>query len=173
MLCQKCHKNPASVRYTEVVDGQAVHQFLCPSCLAGYQENAAAAFNLDVPKPGLRRGKDTDSVRFGKRARRACPTCGMPLDRILETARVGCADCYSHFGEEVESILEGLHRSPKHQGKARRTDDARARLRADLQKKRVLLRSVLQVEDYEQAASLRDEIKRLETGLHLSEAGRD
>jgi protein-arginine kinase activator protein McsA len=52
-------------------------------------------------------------------------------------------------------------------------DDARARLRADLQTKRALLRSVLRAENYEEAARLRDEIQSLETGLNMAESGAD
>jgi len=36
-----------------------------------------------------------------------------------------------------------------------------------------LLRSVLQAENYEEAARLRDEIRSLETGLCVSESGAD
>ena len=59
------------------------------------------------------------------------------------------------------------------QGKVARLDYARARLRADLQAKRTLLRTVLQAEKYEEAARLRDEIRSLETGLYVSETGAD
>ena len=52
-------------------------------------------------------------------------------------------------------------------------DDARARVRSELQSKRALLKTALNLENYEEAASLRDEIRSLETGLVASEAGAD
>jgi protein arginine kinase activator len=97
----------------------------------------------------------------------------MPLNTIIEKARVGCPACFSHFGGQIESTLEGLHRGLQHLGKSGRMDDARARLRADLQTKRALLRSVLRAENYEEAARLRDEIQSLETGLNMAESGAD
>ena len=45
--------------------------------------------------------------------------------------------------------------------------------RADLQNKRSLLKAALGTENYEEAASLRDEIRELETGLSISESGTD
>ena len=65
-------------------------------------------------------------------------------------------------------MLEGLHRGMRHRGKTPRVDDGRARLHAQLQHKRTLLRSVLGLEDYEQAALIRDEIKGLEAALRNS-----
>ena len=174
MLCQRCHKNPATARYVEVVDGQVVQQHICPDCLSQYQEDNSADFSLTASKPTVRTsGTRESTIRTARKSRRACPACGRLLEQILETAVVGCPACYEHFGREVESLLEGLHRVLRHQGKAQRVDDVRAKLHGDLQTKRILLRSVLRVEDYEQAARLRDEIRRLEEGLHLSEAGMD
>lgn len=174
MLCQKCHKNPASVKYTEVVDGKVVHQDLCPACLAHHEQDAAHAFTLDLPKPtATRRREGSAAGRGERRTRRLCPSCGAALERILDTATVGCAACYRHFGQDIESALEGAQHGPCHRGKTRGVDDARARVQADLQNKRALMRSMLSLEDYEEAAVVRDEIRRLEAGLSLSERGAD
>lgn len=167
MLCQKCHRNPATVKYAEVVDGTVVHQSLCPECLEKYQRDASSAFSLGPSRPTLHPPAPTPPPRGGG-AGRACPSCGDTLARVLDSAVVGCPACYRHFGAEVESVLEGLHRGMRHQGKTPRVDDGRARLHAQLQHKRTLLRSVLGLEDYEQAALIRDEIKRLETALRHS-----
>ncbi len=75
---------------------------------------------------------------------------------------MGCSGCYSVFGKEIESILEGLHRGLVHRGKSLQCDDARAELSRELQARRFLLRSMLKEENYEEAARLRDEIARIE-----------
>jgi len=173
MLCQRCHKNPATVRYAEVVDGKSVHQDLCAECLSRCKQDVSSVFSLGAGKPAVRGGASAAPQRPVRRSRRVCPFCAMSLERIAETAVVGCPSCYTEFGQEIESILEGLHRSLRHQGKAPRLDNSIARLYSDLQSKRVLLRSVIRAEDYEQAARLRDEIRGLESGLRLTEAGTD
>ena len=171
MLCQKCHKNLATVRYAEVVDGKVMEQQLCSDCLTSHQREAAMGFELTrTPslKPKEERPRSEPAI-----AQQACSSCGVLSSHIVDTGRVGCPHCYDQFGNQIGSILEGLHRALRHKGKVAKMDDTRARLRAELQNKRALLRSVLRAENYEEAARLRDEIRILENGLFVSEQGTD
>ncbi|HNR29629.1 MAG TPA: hypothetical protein PKI11_01955, partial [Candidatus Hydrogenedentes bacterium] len=149
-------------------------RYLCEACMARYQGDEGTGFELATPPKmldqtaGDRVVRDTSTGRQGR-----CPTCGAPLSQVSEEGKVGCTSCYTHFGRQIDSILEGLHPSLHHRGKAPRLDDTRARLRADLQTKRSLLRTMLGAEKYEEAAQLRDEIRDLETGLYVSESGAD
>ena len=170
MLCQKCHKNLATVRYAEVVEGRVTDQHLCPTCMEAIDAEGTG-FGLSGPTPLARRVSPDEEAREALRGQRACPTCGALLRTVLDEGEVGCGGCYVAFGKEIESILEGLHTSLRHKGKTLRQDDARAQIRADLQSKRALIRSMLRAENYEEAARLRDEIRALESGLQLSETG--
>lgn len=166
MLCQKCHKNLATVRYAEVVDGKVTEQHLCGECLAGHQEEGKAGFELAGPVSSSRNVTATAGFETGRRAkRRPCRSCGIALTKVIESGECGCAVCYSSFAEDLESILTDLHGSSRHVGKSPRVDDDRARLTASLQTKRGLLRSALTTESYEDAAMLRDEIRQLESTL--------
>ncbi len=166
MLCQKCHQKPATARYIEVVEGRAVEQHVCVDCLAKYLQGGPEAFTLNEVKPRLREpGARMETRPPQRRARQTCPACNTALSVIMEKKTVGCAECYRHFHDTVEEILNRLQPDTRHQGRGRVRDDARARLRTELRNKRALLRSVLKMEDYEQAAVLRDEIRRLEAGL--------
>lgn len=173
MLCQKCHKNLASVRYAEVVDGEVTEQQLCADCMAVYENDAAAGFELSAAAPAVRRPSAEHVVRDVVRSERKCADCGRLLNAILEEGRAGCPACYTQFAESLSVPLTERHRSLRHKGKIVQGDDARAQLRAGLQNKRNLLRSVLRAENYEEAARLRDEIRDLEQGLMLSETGAD
>ena len=75
---------------------------------------------------------------------------------------MGCAMCYDTFGDELENLVRERHAALIHRGKAPNRDDQREQLRVELQTKRALLRSALRSERYEEAATLRDEIKQLE-----------
>jgi protein arginine kinase activator len=169
MLCQKCLKNLATVRYAEVVDGQVTDLHLCAECLDRHQRDAASGFELTAPAPTPRKGAGDRMGLDEFKGQFPCPHCGAKLTHIMETGKVGCCECFHHFGSQIESILEGLHRSLRHKGKVARLDDARARLRTEMQTKRALLRSVLRAENYEEAARLRDEIRTLEQGLRVSD----
>lgn len=173
MLCQKCHKNLATVRYAEVVDGKVSDLHLCQECLAVRQETPGAGFELSGPVPASKAAKTVPAERTRPKAPRSCPTCGTSVARVLDSGRVGCSECYRLFADDIEPILVGLHGDVVHSGKTPRMDDARVRLHADLQTKRTLLRSAIQAESYEEAASLRDDIRQLETILGATLAARE
>lgn len=167
MLCQKCQQKPATARYIEVVEGRAVEQHVCADCLAKYLQGGPEAFSLNEVKPRLHEpGMRMESrPPLQQRTRQTCPTCNTALSVVMEKKTVGCADCYRHFHNAIEEILPRIQPDTQHQGRGRVRDDARARIRTELQNKRALLRSVLKLEDYEQAAVLRDEIRRLEADM--------
>lgn len=172
MLCQNCHKNLASVRYAEVVDGKVSDLHLCQDCLAAREGSVSPGFEFATPTPFLRKKKDAAVAEAGAEDR-SCTACSTSLQGIMETGKVGCNVCYETFPAELEGLLEGIHIALTHRGKVPRLDDARVRVRSELQSKRALLKTALGVENYEEAAILRDQIRALEIGLGASEAGVD
>ncbi|MCK5862928.1 MAG: UvrB/UvrC motif-containing protein, partial [Candidatus Hydrogenedentes bacterium] len=112
-------------------------------------------------KPNIRPQQKRSADQHTETASR-CLSCGTSLRSIFESAEVGCANCYATYGKEVESILEAVHSSLVHRGKSFTCDDSRIRVSMELQSKRLLLRSMLKSEKYEEAARLRDEIAALE-----------
>jgi protein arginine kinase activator len=88
-----------------------------------------------------------------------CPGCGFTQADFKKAGRLGCAQCYTTFAEGLESLLKSMHKGTKHVGKVpavlRQGRDLAERLK-HLQKK---LDRAVTAEDFEQAASLRDEIK--------------
>ncbi len=170
MLCQKCHGNPASVRYSEVVDGRVNRLQLCPACLAARQEEPRGGFELG-DSPTFSRGgrKPRATTAATAVSNETCRVCETDLRTVLQTGRVGCSACYESFPAQLESLLEGIHTALIHRGKTPRAEDSRARQRTDLQSKRALLKTALGSENYEDAAGLRDDIRRLEEGLRISD----
>jgi len=162
MLCQKCHKNLATVRYAEVIDGQVKELHMCSGCISEHHEEEASGFALsgDAPAPRRNAGRRRPSETLT--ANVECPSCGSESKEIAQEAMVGCAMCYDTFGDELENLVRERHAALIHRGKAPNRDDQREQLRVELQTKRALLRSALRSERYEEAATLRDEIKALE-----------
>ncbi len=176
MLCQKCHKNLATVRYAEVVDGKVTDLHLCSECMMKHQESAATGFNLSGPAPSPKHdaqeahsagGAQQDSVA----QHRTCGACGAQLKYVLKTGEVGCPQCYENFAEHLEPVLRAAHTALRHRGRVPNRNDAREALRAELQTKRALLRTALKMENYEEAAELRDEIKKLDASMNASARG--
>lgn len=169
MICPKCNQRLATVRYAEVVDGVVTERYLCPDCLAKMQQDAVPGFEIAATAPAGAKPSAHDVAESALRTQRACPGCGTLLSDVLERGRAGCARCYDVFSEDIDDRLETLHHALQHRGKMAKSDDSKAQIRADLQTKRGLLRSVLKAEKYEEAARLRDEIKSLENALQTNE----
>lgn len=169
MICNCCKKNVASIKFTEVVDGVAVQHLLCPDCYAKRQVEMSG-FSMEVPKPSrtpvIRPRSDS-----GKLATVRCPVCTTSLEHLLEQSDVGCPSCYGVFEKEIASLLGAFHRGTSHCGKKPQGDDDQRRISDALKSRRLLLRSMLKTENYEEAARLRDEITHLETAFRAAQAG--
>jgi protein arginine kinase activator len=168
MHCQKCHKNFASVRYAEVVDGEVTEQHLCRECLNQKQTEQQAGFEFTAPSPFMRKEKDAPDLSTAFHKAMSCSTCAATLESITTTGEVGCSQCYETFELQIGEILGSAGEGLRHKGKIPRQDNLRAKSRADLQTKRGLLKTSLGAERYEEAAVLRDEIKQLEAGLNTA-----
>ena len=154
--------NPARVHLTEVVDNKMSTQYLCKSCAeekgldAGSGQGDAIAEFLEQLTQG-------DGVGEESTAAEPCSFCGLSLDGFRETGRLGCPHCYTAFEPGLRRLLNRIHGAARHAGKVylppdpaaaerdRRLDDLRRRLR-----------SAVETEDFERAATLRDQIREME-----------
>ena len=97
-----------------------------------------------------------------------CSVCGFSQADFKKTGRLGCSECYGTFAEGLGSLLKAMHKGTEHVGKfperAQRTVALNHRMRALNEH----LQKAVADENYETAASLRDEIKQLESELSKS-----
>ena len=97
-----------------------------------------------------------------------CAMCGFSQADFKKTGRLGCSECYVTFAEGLGSLLKAMHKGTEHVGKlperAQRTMVLNQRMRALTEN----LQKAVADENYETAASLRDQIKRIEADLSNS-----
>jgi protein arginine kinase activator len=160
MRCERCGKRDATVHFTQVEGEEVVQRHLCDACAAELNipvdPGSSATGPLATFLAQLEAGRET-------RGSEACLGCGLRLVDLRRSGRVGCAECYDHFGEHLRPLLRKLHGSLQHVGKHPPDSpaselDRTARL---LYLRRDLERSIAN-EDFERAAALRDQIRRLE-----------
>lgn len=179
MICERCHKRMATLKYTEVVKGKARLRNICGECMGQLGEDPSLGFELTgapaarIPVQGTAYFRAEELMKD----QRECRGCAMPLEQTITTGRVGCADCYTSFRDPLDAVIRAIHFSPEHRGKtppsAGPEADARTRCREELRTKRALLRSALKLENFEEAAVLRDEIQNLEVELGASTVGQN
>jgi len=93
-----------------------------------------------------------------------CPSCGLTAAQLRHTGRLGCSVCYTHYDEHLRNLLRRLHGGTKHVGKFLLPPDAGENDRtAHIVSLRRSLQRAVEAEDFEFAASLRDQLRQLET----------
>ncbi len=164
MKCQFCGKNEATIHVTNVIgnDVQKIH--ICPDCaeIKGFDNLKKSNFEKNGFLAGLVNSTLTEKERQGRR----CGHCGRTYAAFSRSAGLGCSKCYDSFGDDIERVLKRIHGNARHLGKSPRrycTEkvNARRRIRA-LEDE---LRISVDVENYERAARLRDEIADLRKGM--------
>lgn len=156
-----CQKNEAKVHLTQLSEGKLKKVDLCEDCAKAKGIDDPMGFSLADLLMGLGASQELGQGPAAKEA--ACPTCGFSQADFKKTGRLGCPACYTHFAPGLESLLKGMHKGLRHSGKVPRQprqSQASAQRLQTLQKE---LDAAIAVENYEEAARLRDEIRSLRT----------
>lgn len=164
MLCDICKKNVATVHLTQMVDGKTKKVDLCEVCSKEKGVDDPTGFSLADLLLGLGAAQEIEQASAGGEIR--CPHCGFTQADFKKAGRLGCSECYKVFAEGLESLLKTMHKGTKHVGKVpqvyRQTQDMADKLKT-LQKK---LEKAIANEDFETAATLRDEVKALRAQMN-------
>ena len=168
MLCCVCKEKPATVHLTQIAGDKMQKVDLCEDCAKQKGVNDPAGFSLADLLLGLGASNEIEQSTGGVEVK--CPKCGFTQADFKKAGRLGCSECYATFADGLESLLKTMHKGTRHVGKVpetlRKERDQSDRLKT-LQKK---LAKAIDEENFEQAATLRDEIKRLGGQLSSSPA---
>ncbi len=169
-ICSSCQKNPSTIVLMDL-DGGSVssQQHLCSPC--------AEKLGVVQPKTPLKLSADLLEDLLGsvqqkasqKRREPGCPGCGMTTQQFKNTGRLGCPRCYESFRDDLVPLLQRVHESSQHRGRLPGQLQAAPppMLRAsapmeELVTLRKQLDDAVRGERYEEAASLRDALRRAE-----------
>ena len=162
MLCCICKEKEATVHLTQIAGDKVQKVDLCEECAKQKGVNDPAGFSLADLLLGLGAAQELDQA--GGPAVK-CPKCGFTQADFKKAGRLGCAMCYTAFAEGLEGLLKTMHKGVRHTGKVplalRRNRDLSERIKT-LQRK---LEKAIAEEDFELAATLRDEIKQANAKL--------
>lgn len=160
MLCDSCGKREAVIQLTQVENNEMRILHLCDECAAERGvETESQTTNAPLADFLAQIGKGVaEDQAAGK-----CPSCGLTAANLRQTGRLGCGVCYTHYDDHLRNLLRRLHGGTKHVGKMiLPTDpDENDRTARVLSLRRSLSRAV-EAEDFEHAAALRDQLRKLE-----------
>lgn len=176
MLCQHCGQRTATTHIKTIINGQLTETHLCSQCAKkqGYGQMLGEWSGFGSLLGGLLgQAPATEEKR--------CPGCGSSFRQISKSGQIGCAECYHTFRMQLIPIIERVHGTVQHKGKvpggsALRVADQNRQLAAvdgqktqeeqrasTIEEKKKLLQKAIEVQDFEQAAVLRDQIKEMES----------
>ncbi|HRZ86997.1 MAG TPA: UvrB/UvrC motif-containing protein [bacterium] len=158
MHCDICGKNEAVVHYAEVVNGKMKKMNLCEGCAVSKGVGIHSTFSIADLLGGL---TEWDKAAEGEDLG-ACPGCKTTYKDFKKKGRLGCPACYETFKKSLGPLLEAIHKSDHHVGKVPKKLEPTLGCVARLKKLRDDLQAAIAGEDFERAAKLRDEIKKLE-----------
>jgi len=169
-LCEECHKAAAAVFLKLAVNNKVTETHLCPACAAKKGIGLGletGAFNIsDIV--GNMSGYFKDFLPPERKTLR-CKDCGLKYSEFKETGRLGCPECYVIFEPQLTELMARIHGSAQHTGRAYADAPelklSKAETARRLTELRAGLKEAVAREDFEGAARLRDELKRLE-GRH-------
>jgi len=132
---------------------------VCQVCAQSKSEELNDKLNMSDFLGGL---ADIGFRESKKHTSNRCLSCGLSYEEFKKKGRLGCEQCYTAFRQYLLPLLKKIHSSSRHAGKvplqARRKDFSNLEL---TELRRRLMRAI-QLEEYEDAAKLRDKMKRLE-----------
>lgn len=170
MKCDLCEKL-AVVFLTQIVDGQMKKVCLCDSCAKQHGVTDPTGFGLaDLVLGGGKKlgGLSASGVAIAGdlvgSGGKVCPSCGFTIEDLKRIRRMGCSACYQTFREEIELVVRGMHKGGVHIGKVPTGLVEKQVLHQRLEDCREQLKLAIDAENYELAAVLRDEIRKLEVG---------
>lgn len=188
MKCDQC-ENEATVHEVTVKNGAKVEKHLCESCAKqqGIAIQPSVPINELITKYVMAHGSGAVIGPQGQVARASiCPSCSITYADFRQTGLLGCPECYRAFEAQLGPLLERAHEGAvNHSGKIPRralaasrlgrggtgqgpgprgleamlgTAQERAKRLAALRKQ---LDDAVESEQYERAATLRDELRKL------------
>lgn len=175
MLCQVCGKNLANVHFKQVVNGEKTELLLCENCAKslGVPEVMESTFSQSFPTfdamfedffPVF----SSSPYGLQENTSERCKNCGTTFEDISSSGRVGCANCYKTFSEELVPYIKRIHGNTRHVGKiaacCAKSSTSSACCENKIKALKEKLNEAVKKQEFEQAAVLRDEINDLTKG---------
>ncbi len=192
MLCDNCGKREANVNYVENINGRKKELNLCEECskklgishmdfnmpidfssfFGEFMEDFATTEFMTMPL-------------FNEIKTLKCNSCGSTFENIAETGKLGCGNCYEVFQERLDPIIRKIQGANRHIGRVGKVIDNKIEQKmanqeavfkkenkpkekaenSQLRKLQEELKQAIKEEKYEEAAKLRDEIKKISLNI--------
>ncbi len=159
MLCDFCGKRQATVHLTEIINSKITEIHLCETCAKKKTDDFQKQFSMANFLSEL-----TDSGLAELPPHKdQCSNCGLTYEEFRQKGKLGCFKCYQELKVQLQPLLKKIHGLVKHKGKFPHAKEReRVSIDEEITKLKQSLERAVKLEEYEEAANLRDEIKTLQ-----------
>lgn len=167
--CFFCNKIvPLPYHVTEIENQQVASFDMCSNCVKEYVKDLDGnPVNKPIDVTGIKTPEELlsfiNSISSKMLNKKPCK-CGTTSECVEKNGRFGCANCYEHFKEFMENVVYPFHNADTHIGKTPRAQIMR-KIEENPEEKMKLLKlryaKAIELEEYEKASEINDEIKQL------------
>ena len=169
MLCENCGKNEATIKFTQIINGNKIEMMICEEC---GEKMGITQMNFEMPidisnfiGEFITDQQDDHFLPFNTiNTDLRCKKCNMTYAEFLNNGKFGCEECYKAFGDKIDILLKRIQASDKYLGRKakynaeNKVEEVKPNNRQEeLQKQ---LKDAIKEERYEDAAKIRDEIRK-------------
>ncbi len=177
MTCDFCKKNIATVHLIRVQNDNVEKVNICSECARSFSFFTQDDFYKDLSnilsrifqseQGTIYEGSLHDPLgKIDTHKNRSCPFCGTDLKSIKKKGRMGCPHCYSEFRSILLPIVKDIHTDIEYRGKIPENVPRQVKLEKSISDLRKRLKREIIVENFEEAARIRDEIRQLEKNIY-------
>lgn len=167
MFCEDCKKNPATVVITVTAGGEITTRHLCQDCMKKMENSFANGDVTSFLSSLLSLMSEEPKI-----PQLTCSACGLTYREFQQTGKLGCAQCYQVFSQELRPLLQRIHGRSQHAGRtptgniqSPSHEDVSVQEPVSSSKRMDILRhrmeEAISAENFEEAARLRDKIRAL------------
>lgn len=162
MLCEECKINEASVLITMLVQDEKRTKYLCQDCVdklkVNFQQGDIESFlsNIMALLP-----KTTPAETL------QCSSCHMTYEDFQKTGKLGCAQCYTDFQQQLQPLLRRIHGRTQHAGRVPLQYQEETKKDKETDVLRAQMEKAIEEENFEQAAVIRDQLKELSKKVEI------
>jgi protein arginine kinase activator len=159
-LCQICKKREATIFLNVYENKKMIKDAgICPKCMEQFGFPTDPDFSMNKLLNKLKTlayntYDEEESIEIYR-----CRHCGLSQSEFDYDISLGCPKCYKYFADSLDDVIQRMHKSLRHIGKKS------VGLHAKNEKIQLLSRQLseeINLEHYENAAIIRDEITRVE-----------
>ena len=168
MLCDRCGKREATIQYVQIINGNKQELHLCSKC---GKDVGVDDFSMPIDLSGFF-GEifgEYDIPLINRESKLVCENCNTRFEEFLNTGKIGCANCYRTFEKKLNPILKRIQGGSEYLGSSKQETtiekinekDKKTTQENKIKQLEEKIKEYVKEEKYEEAAKIRDEIKKL------------